>query len=167
MELSHRPLRSDDARLICSFAQTAEELFFFFPKASFPLSPQVLMAEAAQRFSPTVALAGDHVVGYVNLLEVIEKRYCTIGNLAVDPASRRQGVARYLVQTMVAEAVEHHGAKFIRVACFSHNTAAYQMYHAMGFKPDDMEQRTSPQGEPVLLVNMILRRPEKLGRMGR
>ncbi len=160
MTFGHRPLRSEDARQICAFVQSAEELLFFFPKAAFPLSPETLLAEAHRRHSPTVALEGNRVVGYVNLLEVREKRSCTIGNLVVDPDRRRRGIARFLVQTMVSMAVEHHQAKFVRVSCFSHNTAAYQMYHALGFKPHNMVQRTTPEGEAVLLINMILPLPK-------
>lgn len=157
MAFDHRPLKPEDAPQICSFAQTAEELFFFFPKAEFPLTPQTLVAEASQRHEPTVALDGNRVVGYVNFLKVVEKRYCTIGNLVVAPAYRRKGVARFLTKRMVELAAQDYGAKFVRVSCFSHNAAAYQMYHGLGFRPDDMAQRTTPEGEPVLLVNMVLR----------
>ena len=80
-----------------------------------------------------------------------------MGNLVVDPDRRRQGIGRFLVQAMITAAVAQHQVKFIRVACFSHNTAAYQMYHGLGFKPDKMVQRTTPEGEAVLLVNMTLR----------
>lgn len=160
MTFRHRSLKSGDADLICSFFQSTEELFFCFPKASFPLAPKTLMAETDQRHSPTVALDGERVVGYAKYLEVRDKRYCAIGHLVVDPAFRHRGVARFLVQTLVAMAMAHHKAKFVRAPCFSHNTAAYQMYHAMGFKPDDMVPRTTSEGEVVLLVNMVLRRPK-------
>ena len=85
--------------------------------------------------------------------------YCTIGNLMVDPQLRRRGVARYLVQTMVAMATDQYAARFVKASCFSHNTSAYQLYHSLGFRPDGMSPRRAFDGEMVLLVNMVLRRP--------
>ena len=154
---SHRSLKPEDAKGICSFVRSAEELFFCFPKASYPLAPNVLLAEAGRRHAATVAVEAGRVVGYVNFIDVQERRFCTIGNLVVDPARRRSGVGRYLVQAMVAKAVEDYRVRFVRVSCFSHNTSAFQLYHALGFKPIDMVQRTTPEGEPVLLLNLILR----------
>lgn len=39
MHLTHRPVRPDDIPGICSFPQSPAELFYMFPKASYPLSP--------------------------------------------------------------------------------------------------------------------------------
>ncbi len=155
--IAHRPLQPSDAQQVCSFVLSAEELFFCFPKAGFPLAPEQFLAEARRRQAPTVALEDQRVVGYADFVEVRPKRFCALGNLVVDPNRRRQGIGRYLVETMAALALDAHQAKFVTVSCFSHNTAAYGLYHALGFKPDKMKPRTSPDGESVLLVDLILR----------
>lgn len=40
--LKVRAIAEADIAAICSFAKTAEELYFFFPKATFPLTPDQL-----------------------------------------------------------------------------------------------------------------------------
>ena len=40
--LAHREVRPDDVPTICAFPQSAEELYFLFPKATFPLTPAQL-----------------------------------------------------------------------------------------------------------------------------
>lgn len=158
MTLTHRPFENRDADIICGFTQSAEELFFAFPKAHFPLSPDALIAAARQRFSPTVVLQDGAVVGYANFIKVKDRGFCTLGNLMVHPDHRRVGVATFLVKKMMHIAFDTHCARFIRVACFSHNQAAYQMYHRLGFKPGEMEQRVTSDSTPVLLVNLYLHR---------
>ncbi len=158
MTLTHRPLETADANSICTFPQSEEELFFAFPKATFPLTPETLLEAAEQRLSPTVALDNGEVVAYANFIKVKEKGFCAIGNLMVHPDHRRKGVASYLVNVMVRQATEIYCARFVRTACFSHNQAAYQMYHKLGFRPGEMQQRLTADGTPVLLVNLYLHR---------
>jgi ribosomal protein S18 acetylase RimI-like enzyme len=158
MPLAYRPFEDRDADIICGFAQSVEELFFAFPKATFPLTPDVLIAAARQRFSPTVVLHDEVVVGYANFIKVKDRGFCTLGNLMVHPDHRRVGVASFLVKKMMRIAFETYCARFIRAACFSHNQAAYQMYHRLGFKPGEMEQRVTSDSTPVLLVNLYFHR---------
>ncbi len=158
MTLTHRPLDPSDAEAISAFPLSEEELFFAFPKAAFPLTPDVLLRTARERLSPTVALNDDDVVGYANFIKVKERSFCAIGNLMVHPAHRRKGVATYLVKAMVRQATEIYCARFVRAACFSHNQAAYQLYHKLGFRPGEMEQRVTSDGTPVLLVNLYFHR---------
>lgn len=156
MSFSQRPLESRDLSLISSFAQSDEELFFLFPKPAFPLSSKQLTENALKREASIVALLDAQVVGYVDMANVRPDLFCTLGHLVVSAPHRRQGVATYLVNTMIQIAKEKHNARFMRAACFSHNSAGYQLYHGMGFKPADMVHRTAPDGETVLLVNMEL-----------
>lgn len=156
MTLSHRPLDDKDAHVISAFASSEDDHMFSFPKAPYPLTPQFVLDAAHKRESPMVVLLNEDVVGYANFIQTRPNLFCTLGNLVVNPLFRRQGVATYLVNTMVALAVDMYGARFVRAACFSHNTAGYQLYRGMGFKPLDMVHRTSPVGETVLLVNMEL-----------
>ena len=158
MTLTHRSLAPEDADVICSFPQSEEELFFAFPKADFPLTPDTLLGIAQQRLSPTVVLDNGNVVAYANFIDVKEKGFCAIGNLLVHPDYRRKGVGSYLVNVMVRQATEIYCARFVRTACFSHNQAAYQMYHKLGFRPGEMQQRLTSDGTPVLLVNLYLHR---------
>ncbi len=158
MTLTHRPFEAADASAICAFPESEEELFFAFPRAAFPLTPDALLETARQRLSPTVVLNGGQVVAYANFIEVKEKGFCAIGNLMVHPDHRRKGVASYLVRVMARQAAEIYCARFVRTACFSHNQAAYQLYHKLGFRPGEMEQRLTADGTPVLLVNLYLHR---------
>ena len=49
MPMIHRPATELDLRVVCDFAQDAQELFFFFPKAQFPLTPLQLSQAVAER----------------------------------------------------------------------------------------------------------------------
>lgn len=158
MKLTHRPFEEKDADIICGFARSAEELFFAFPKATFPLTPDALIAAARQRFSPTVVLQDGDAVGYAGFIKVKDGGFCSIGNLMVHPDHRRNGVATYLVKKMMRIAFETYCARFVRAACFSHNQAAYQLCHRLGFTPGEMEQRLTSDGTPVLRVNLYLHR---------
>ena len=152
--LAYRPFAEEDAKFISRFPQSAEELFFLFPKALFPLDPEQLMEQTRRQPCPTVALWKDAVVGYINFIEVRKKRFCTIGNLVVDPAHRRKGVGARLIQFMMRKSVEQFGARFVHASCFSHNTPAYQLCAKLGFIPADMALRPATDGEMVLLVNL-------------
>ncbi len=158
MTLTHRPLEPADADTICTFAQSEEELFFALPEADFPLTPEALLQTAGRRLSPTVVLLDGDVVGYANFLKVKERGFCAIGNLMVHPDHRRKGVASYLVEVMVRQATEIYCARFARAACFSHNQAAYQLFHKLGFRPGEMGHRLAADGTPVLLINLYLNR---------
>lgn len=156
MAFTHRPLEEGDAEAICAFAQSEEELTFFFPKAVYPLTPKQLLKDAEQTDAPTVALLQDQVVGYADIVNVRPNLFCTLGHLVVSPSHRRQGVATYLVKRLIQMAKERHSARFVRTACHSHNTAAYQLCHGLGFQPTDMVPRPAPDGGTILLVNMEL-----------
>ncbi len=39
MHLTHRTVEPNDIPIICSFPQEPDELFYMFPKASYPLTP--------------------------------------------------------------------------------------------------------------------------------
>lgn len=152
--IHHRPFADEDALAISQFARSAEELFYCFPKATFPLNPELLIGEANRRQCPTVALLGGAVAGYVHFQEVRQRRFCAIGNLMVDPAHRRKGLAAYLIEAMASKAGREFGVRFVRASCFSHNSAAYQLYHKLGFRPADMVLRRAPDGEMWLLVHL-------------
>ena len=64
--LTHRPVLDADIPLICQFPQSEHELFFMFPKASYPLTIDQLKEAIAQRFDSTVVLLDDRVAGFAN-----------------------------------------------------------------------------------------------------
>lgn len=69
-----------------------------FPKADYPLSPQQLIEAMKQRFECIIALCNNEIVGYANFYEVIKGKYCSIGNMIVNPNYRNQGVATFLIK---------------------------------------------------------------------
>lgn len=93
--LSHKPVETNDLKIICQFPQNAEELFFMFPKAEYPLTVSQLEAVINNRFDSTVVLLNEEIVGFANFYEVKENKYCSIGNVIVNADYRNQGIGRY------------------------------------------------------------------------
>jgi ribosomal protein S18 acetylase RimI-like enzyme len=152
--ISHRALEKADAKVIVAFPQSAEELFFMFPKASYPLQPERLLQEAQIRFYPTVVLVDQQLAGYGNFISAEHGHHCSIGNVVVNPAMRRRGVASYLLKTLVAIAFDQLKAKYVRISCFNNNTAGLLLYQKLGFRPVDVEIRETRDGRQVALIHM-------------
>ncbi|MGY3297390.1 RimJ/RimL family protein N-acetyltransferase [Pseudomonas sp. TE6288] len=154
MPLSHRPVQPADIATLCGFPQSPDELFYMFPKATYPLTPAQLSEAIAQRSGSTVIEADGVIVGFANLYKAEHGGVCALGNVVVAPAARGQGVARYLVQCMIALAREEFAAREIWVSCFNHNTAGLLLYPQLGFVPFGIEERRAPDGSRVALVQM-------------
>lgn len=152
--LSHRPVAPGDLPLICAFPRNAEELYFLFPKAHYPLTPTQLQAAIDQRSDSTVVLRAGRVAGFANLLRREEGGVCAIGNVIVDPAARGRGVGRYLVTTMTDGAFRRYRASEVRVACFNRNVAGLLLYTALGFTPFAIEERRDWRGDWVALIHL-------------
>jgi ribosomal protein S18 acetylase RimI-like enzyme len=79
----------------------------------------------------------DRVVGYVRLRHPSPLRsnrhVLQINGLAVDPAFRRQGIARALLDAAIDEA-RSRGARRLTLRVFAPNTAARGLYEAAGFE---------------------------------
>jgi len=103
-----------------------------------------------------VGILNGRMAGFVNFTEIQNKKFCTLGHLVVHPECRRRGVAVYLVKIMVQTAIDKYAVRFVKASCFSHNKAAYALFHKLGFRPADMGQRLGPDGEPLLLIHMHL-----------
>ena len=151
---THRPLQKKDLQSICTFPQSAEELFYMFPKARYPLTPEQLLDVAKNRHDPSVVLVSGVVAGYGNFIEVHEGDYCSIGNLIIKPSERGKGVASYIVSTFVDMAFQRYVASYVRISCFNHNTAGLLFYYKLGFRPVGMEERETPDGRRVALIHM-------------
>lgn len=153
--LAFRPVRDTDLAAICAFPHSAEELYYLAPRASFPLTPEQLAASIAQRSDSSVVCRGDAVLAFANIYKR-EQGACWVGNVAVAPLARRQGVARFLMEQMARLARERHGASELRVSCFTPNTAGLLLYARLGYTPFALEERLDPRQQPVMLLHLRL-----------
>ncbi|MEN9579958.1 MAG: hypothetical protein RJA70_2967 [Pseudomonadota bacterium] len=62
------------------------------------------------------------------------RRYCELDQIAVSPAFRRQGVARALVQRIIADA-SAQGIHDVELTSWAFNTQAHAAFEALGFHP--------------------------------
>ena len=154
--LTYRPIQADDIPLICQFPQSEQELYFLFPKASYPLTVEQLKNAVDQRHDSTVVLRDECVVGFANFYICEPEGKCAIGNVIVAPEARGYGVGQYLIETMVQIALTKHKAKEVRISCFNQNVAGMLLYQKLGFRPFAIEGRVDQQGERVALIHMKL-----------
>jgi GNAT superfamily N-acetyltransferase len=147
--LSHRPASAQDLGEIVAFPQNADELFFCYPKADWPLSIGQLAAAMAERRDSTVVLLHGRVAGFANFYQWLYDDHCTLGNLMVAPWARGQGVAHYLVGVMEQLARERYHAKRMLVSCFNANSAGLLLYPQLGYSPCAVLERRDPQGRRV------------------
>lgn len=160
--LSHRPLADGDIPTICGFPRSAEELYFLFPRAVWPLTPEQVRATLGARRDPTVVTlfenGRERVVGYANYATFEDGRTASIGNVSVDPTLRRRGIAEYLVRTMIGRAFDHHHLPELTLYCFNTNTPALLLYAKLGLAPIALETRVTPWGEPIALFKLRMDR---------
>ena len=152
---SHRVLKNTDAEEIVKFPASSAELFFLFPKADYPLKSEVLVNEAKKRSHPIVVLFDGELSGYGNFIKAERDKFCSIGNVIVNPKIRRKGVASYLVDTLTSIAFNELNAKSVKISCFNSNTYGLLLYHKLGFLPFSMEVRKKLNGEQVALIHMV------------
>jgi ribosomal protein S18 acetylase RimI-like enzyme len=153
MDLLCRLFQKDDLSTICTFPQNAEELFFMFPKASFPLCEEELSAAIAGRADSTVVELDGAPVGFANFYRFEPRGRCSIGNVIVSPSVRRRGVATRLIRHMLGLAYGKYDAAEVTVACFNANAAALLLYPKLGFAPFAIEERFDPRGQRVALIH--------------
>jgi len=154
--LVFRPVRDSDLAAIAGFAGTPEELYYLAPRASFPLSVEQLAASIAQRSDSSVVCRGEQVLGFANIYKREPGGACYVGNVAVAPHARRQGVARFLMQRMGELARARHAASEVRVSCFNSNTAGLLLYGRLGYRPFALEERLDWQQLPIVLIHLRL-----------
>ncbi|UVJ44968.1 GNAT family N-acetyltransferase [Pseudomonas sp. LS1212] len=158
MPLSFRAVRTEDIPLICTFPQSEDELYYMYPKASFPLSHSQLQEAIEQRADSTVIELDGQVVGFANFYHCEDGGRCSLGNVIVSPAARGKGVARYLVERMIEIALDKHQASEVTLSCFNQNVPGLLLYPQLGFVPFAIEERRNKQGERVALIHMRLQR---------
>lgn len=154
--LSYRPVQDQDISLICQFPQNEIELFFMYPKATYPLTYDQLKAAIEQRWESTVILLDVAVSGFANFYICEPGVKCSIGNVIIAPDKRGKGVGKYLVETMVQLAVQNYQAKEIHISCFNQNVAGLLLYSRCGFTPFAVEERVDKEGNRMALIHMRL-----------
>lgn len=159
MEMRTRPVTEADLPRICSFPQSAEELFFLFPKARYPLTPEQLACAITARADSMVVEQGGQAMAFANFYQWQMHGHCAIGNVMVAPESRGGGIGRYLIEAMAMLARTKYQAREVRVSCFNHNTAGLLFYARLGFTPCGIEQRSDGRGHPVALLHLCLPLP--------
>jgi ribosomal protein S18 acetylase RimI-like enzyme len=148
------PVKPEDIPTLCSFPQTAEELFFMFPKARFPLTVDQLEASINSRFDSSVVCYKNQPVAFANFYEMVMDHYCSIGNVIVDPTKRGMGIGKFLLDQMMELAVLKYNIKEMRLTCFNTNTNALLFYTNYGFIPYDIKSRENHLGKTIASIHM-------------
>jgi RimJ/RimL family protein N-acetyltransferase len=156
----HRPLEEKDIAVICDFPQSTDELFYMFPKASYPLTPSQLSDAIESRSDSTVIEQNGEVVGFANFSRWEFRGRCSLGNVIIAPGTRSRGVGSYLIGCMIDIAFDKHEALELTASCFNHNVPGLLFYPKLGFRPFSIEERVDKQGARVALINLRIGKPE-------
>lgn len=152
--VSFRPVTLEDLQTICNFPTSAEELFFLFPKATFPLTIEQLQKSIDNRSNSTVILLSNNVVGFANFITANQDEMCTIGNVILDPSQRGKGLGQALIEEMCRIAIEKYNVKKVRISCFNENTKGLLLYTKLGFSPVLVDTWKKRDGEKVALIHL-------------
>ncbi len=96
-----------------------------------PWSQQSIASELHNPLSLwLVAQEGQTLLGYVGSQTCLDET--DMMNIAVSPASRRQGVARALIESLVS-ALRERGSKQLTLEVRASNGPARQLYESLGF----------------------------------
>lgn len=150
--LTVRPALAADLAAVVTFPQNADELFYCYPKASWPLSVGQLAAAMAERRDSTVVCLDDRVAGFANFYQWQHGEYCALGNVMVAPWARGQGVAQRLIEAMEALARQHFKAREMRVSCFNGNSAGLLLYPRLGYALSGLVERQDHRQQRVALL---------------
>jgi GNAT superfamily N-acetyltransferase len=115
--LAHRPATDGDLDAVTHFVHNADELFYAFPRAHWPLTREQLAAACAERQGSTLVLLDNRPAGFANFYQSLTGEYCALGNLMVAPWARGQGVAQYLIGVMEQLVRRDFDAREPRVCC--------------------------------------------------
>ncbi|MHC5785000.1 GNAT family N-acetyltransferase [Pseudomonas idahonensis] len=154
MAVVFRPVVDADIARICSFVGSPQELYFFFPAATWPLTHEQLRDSIAQRSDSTVIELDGQVVGFANFYRWASGGTCTIGNVIVDPEVRGAGLGAQLIGQMIHIARSKHQASEVTLSCFNSNVAGLLFYPKLGFVPFAIEERKNKEQERVALIHL-------------
>lgn len=150
----YRDVQGNDFEQICLFPQNEEELFYMFPRASYPLRADDLRACASERIEPTVFLSDGNLAGYANIIKVEQGSSGSIGNIIVAPSFRGKGLGRYILDVMIQKLKDQFSIKEARLACYSINVSGLTLYHKYGFIPYSFDLRSDYKGENTVLIHL-------------
>lgn len=153
---SYRSAELRDFSEIAKFPQNEEELFFMYPKGTYPITPQQLEIVARTRIMPTVVLHENEVVGYCNIYKVTEES-SWLGNVIIKPSYRGSGVGKFLIETMKERAKAELKVKYLRLVCHNINTNALLFYTKLGFRPFAMDILIDNKGNEIVGINMEIK----------
>jgi len=156
----HRPLEEKDIPVICGFPQSVDELFYMFPKATYPLTPHQLKEAIANCSDSTVIEMDGTVVGFANFSRWEFRGRCSLGNVIISPGARSRGVGRYLIGYMIDIAFDKHEARELTASCFNHNVPGLLFYPKLGFQPYAVDERQDKHGARVALIHLRLAKSE-------
>lgn len=108
--LSHRAAVEDDLPALCRLVQSPQELYYFYPRARFPLTPEQARQIVTQSQDPTVVIQDGQLAAFANFTRVVPGGSCTLGNVIVAANLRGRGIGRYLIDVMVRRAAERYRA---------------------------------------------------------
>ena len=153
-EFTFTRLTPELAPAVAAFPGTAAELFYMFPRGTFPFTAGQLLEIAATRYNPTVCLLDGQPAGYAVFRKLLPGVQATIGNVVTNPALRRRGVCSALMNHMIDLARGKYGVETIHLAVFNTNTAAILLYHRLGFKPTRVREWVGSDGRTEALLIM-------------
>ena len=123
-----------------------------------PLALDALLEEARSNVDGVVLVArdtraDDRPVGMASARRQLDEVH--VVRMAVDAASRRQGVGRALLDALIDWARSRDAAAMV-LEVRSTNLAAQELYAAAGFVADGRRPRYYPDGEDALLCRLVL-----------
>jgi RimJ/RimL family protein N-acetyltransferase len=159
-----RLAREDDAAAMVDYmaALLAERLDTISPREAPDLEDErdwVLRAAFAERGFILLALAGDEVVGMLDLWagERPDNRHAGQFGMSVARAWRGQGVGRRLLETAIAEARGWPGFRRLQLECTPWNAPAIALYESLGFVLEGrMVKAINLRGQPEDMLLMAL-----------
>jgi len=101
------------------------------------------------RFS-LVAVEGAQLVGYVFSMWIFDEMH--VNKIAVDPASRRHGIAAALMDRCFTFAREHRVTS-MSLEVRESNAGAQSFYRQLGFQKTYIRQRYYPDGEAAVVMS--------------
>ena len=98
-----------------------------------------------------VAIENGGVIGYIGMLFVLDEGY--VGNLAVRPDRRREGIGAALVDAMAAEA-RVHALAFLTLEVRESNFPARKLYESRGYETVGVRKNyyEKPKEDAVLMT---------------
>lgn len=119
------------------------QMFYLKPK-DFPLEMREQMVEAFYYFVTIKEEKGEEILGFITFLSggPIPLKEFKITVLAIDPAHRRKGLAKCLVQSIYRVGEE---PRRVFLSTRPSNIAAIKLYKKCGFKHDKELEESSPE----------------------